>query len=113
MGLRRMALRTVVILCLVLLSITLTFSNKQKNSKVRRHHGRPHLLGNDNEIESTEGESKHGVGKETHDKDEGNDYNRDLFPSMEANDYEDRDLFPSMEANDYNDDRWFPSMEAK
>merc|ERR1712098_354662 len=61
MGLTGMALRTVVILCLVLLCITLTLSNKHKNSKVRKHHHRSNK-GSDYEMKSTRSESKHGVG---------------------------------------------------
>merc|ERR1712133_189288 len=122
--LTRMALKTWVILCLVLLSITLTLSSshEENNSIVRKSRPRK---GSDYEIESAKQKPRHGVGskhgkkgRNGHKKGhEGNDYTRDddmdMFPSMEANDYkDDRDLFPSMEANDYNiDDRLFPSME--
>merc|ERR1712126_340806 len=122
--LTRMALKTWVILCLVLLSITLTLSSshEENNSIVRKSRPRK---GSDYEIESAKQKPRHGVGSKHGKKGrngqkkghEGNDYTRDddmdMFPSMDANDYQDRDLFPSMEANDYNDDRdLFPSMEA-
>merc|ERR1712133_359560 len=125
MGLTRMALKTWVILCLVLLSITLTLSRSHEENKsiVRKSHQRK---GNDYEIESARKKPRHGVGSKHGKKGrngqkkglEGNDYTRDddmdMFPSMDANDYQDRDFLPSMEANDYNiDDRLFPSMEAK
>merc|ERR1712126_68661 len=66
--LTRMALKTWVILCLVLLSITLTLSSshEENNSIVRKSRPRK---GSDYEIESAKQKPRHGVGSKHGKKD--------------------------------------------
>merc|ERR1712002_235061 len=129
----RMALRTVVILCLVLISITLTLSSNRVNRK--------ETVEDDYDLESSREKSKHGGGSK-HDnrskrgrkklrlKQKSNDYEMDMYPDLpNGNDYE-MDMFPdlpkgndyqnsnkkvpAMKANDYLDlDANYPSQEAK
>merc|ERR1711955_154396 len=88
----RMALRTVVILCLVLISITLTLSSNRVNRK--------ETVEDDYDLESSREKSKH-VGGSKHDnkskrsrkklrlKQTRNDYEMDMFPDLpNGNDYE-------------------------
>merc|ERR1712133_91184 len=129
----RMALRTVVILCLVLISITLTLSSNRVNRK--------ETVEDDYDLESSRENSKHGGGrkydnkskrgrKKLRHKQKSNDYEMDMFPDLpNGNDYE-MDMFPdlpkgndyqssnqkvpAMKANDYLDlDANYPSQEAK
>merc|ERR1712126_626785 len=129
----RMALRTVVILWLVLISITLTLSSNRVNRK--------ETVEDDYDLESSRekykrgGGSKHDNkskrgGKKLRRKQKSNDYEMDMFPDLpNGNDYE-MDMFPdlpkgndyqsnnkkvpAMKANDYLDlDGNYPSLEAK
>merc|ERR1712133_35949 len=60
MGFKRMALRTVVILCLVLISITLTLSSNRVNRK--------ETVEDDYDLESSREKSKHGRGSKDDNK---------------------------------------------
>merc|ERR1712243_492489 len=115
----RMALRTVVILCLVLISITLTLSSNRVNRKK--------TVEDDYDLESSrekykrgggskqENKSKRG-GKKLRRKQKSNDYEMDMFPDLpNGNDYQSSNKkVPAMKANDYLDlDANYPSQEAK
>merc|ERR1712243_37859 len=115
----RMSLRTVVILCLVLISITLTLSSNRVNRK--------ETVEDDYDLESSRekykrgGGSKHDNkskrgGKKLRRKQKSNDYEMDMFPDLpKGNDYQNSNKkVPAMKANDYLDlDANYPSQEAK
>merc|ERR1712133_202579 len=113
----RMALRTVVILCLVLISITLSSNRVNRKETVE----------DDYDLESSREKSKHGGGrkydnkskrgrKKLRHKQKSNDYEMDMFPDLpKGNDYQSSNQkVPAMKANDYlNLDDNYPSQEAK
>merc|ERR1712126_768542 len=102
----RMALRTVVILCLVLISITLTLSSNRVNRK--------ETVEDDYDLESSREKSKHGGGRKHIIEARGVEKNYVLskqamtmkwicFPDLpKGNDYQNSNKkVPAMKANDY------------